>query len=312
MKKWVLIIIGLYFVFAIILILTAPKKSDSVKILVRKQSYSQVITSKEETFDILIYISDNQTFLTEIQTINDARIISDDSELQISIKAIDDLLLTTKYQDTEYHCFRMRFDVSNYASEGLELIFSQAKLAIGYKNYETVVLEIGKVFLYWKTIDKNPDFDFYRLSGVYGHYQEAEMLQGIAIGFDQFIENEIQICSIRTGNEDIWIDINHKMDYIEDDNQTVYQRLGANYQPFDIDESIATNPVSVFPNVINIFPIKYQNQTSEINRFPLMIDYVIKGEKRTFIIDDFIFKSESYILSEDTKNVVITDYRYRN
>lgn len=313
MKKWSVLMISLYIIAAVILILTAPKRSDNVRILIKKQYYSQVFTSNSEYFEVILYLSEKNTFLTTLTAVRDARILSDDNELEVKITAIEDLGFVTHYQNNDYYVYRLKMDVSGYSAEGLTIRFFQPILSVTYDNDETINLEIGEVYFRWDSIEEIADFDYYRLYGIYGLFENKEMMQGLAIGFDQFSSGDILIKNISIGFDEIKVDLNHMITTdLMTDNQTLYQVLGDGYHPYETGEKDLETLIEIQPDVLYAIPFRYPDKFVDLTRFSLIIDYQKLGEKKSMVIDDFLFKSHDYSLSEDVENVVIIDYRYRD
>lgn len=313
MKKWSILMISLYIIAAVILILTAPKRSDNVRILIKKQYYSQVFTSNSEYFEVILYLSEKNTFLTTLTAVRDARILSDDNELEVKITAIEDLGFVTHYQNDDYYVYRLKMDVSGYSAEGLTIRFFQPILSVTYDNDETINLEIGEVYFRWDSIEEIADFDYFRLYGIYGLFENKEMMQGLAIGFDQFSSGDILIKNISIGFDEIKVDLNHMITTdLMTDNQTLYQVLGDGYHPYETGEKDLETLIEIQPDVLYAIPFRYPDKFVDLTRFSLIIDYQKLGEKKSMVIDDFLFKSHDYSLSEDVENVVIIDYRYRD
>lgn len=313
MKKWSVLMISLYIIAAVILILTAPKRSDNVRILIKKQYYSQVFTSNSEYFEVILYLSEKNTFLTTLTAVRDARILSDDNELEVKITAIEDLGFVTHYQNDDYYVYRLKMDVSGYSAEGLTIRFFQPILSVTYDNDETINLEIGEVYFRWDSIEEIADFDYFRLYGIYGLFENKEMMQGLAIGFDQFSSGDILIKNISIGFDEIKVDLNHMITTdLMTDNQTLYQVLGDGYHPYKTGEKDLETLIEIQPDVLYAIPFRYPDKFVDLTRFSLIIDYQKLGEKKSMVIDDFLFKSHDYSLSEDVENVVIIDYRYRD
>ncbi len=313
MKKWSVLMISLYIIAAVILILTAPKRSDNVRILIKKQYYSQVFTSNSEYFEVILYLSEKNTFLTTLTAVRDARILSDDNELEVKITAIEDLGFVTHYQNDDYYVYRLKMDVSGYSAEGLTIRFFQPILSVTYDNDETINLEIGEVYFRWDSIEEIADFDYFRLYGIYGLFENKEMMQGLAIGFDQFSSGDILIKNISIGFDEIKVDLNHMITTdLMTDNQTLYQVLGDGYHPYETGEKDLETLIEIQPDVLYAIPFRYPDKFVDLTRFSLIIDYQKLGEKKSMVIDDFLFKSHDYSLSEDVENVVIIDYRYRD
>lgn len=313
MRKYYGLILFLYLAIAAVLIILAPKSKSVVLMAVAERPYSQVITDEKERFEVLIYLSETDTFLSTKNAIIDTRLLGEDMELELSIDTIMDLEMMTNYQNQSYHVFRYSFDLSGYEFDGLPLEFENAILQMTYDNEYVINYEIGTVFLLWESIEENTDFDFFRLSGLYGVHDNKNQLQGIQIGFDRFIEGDISIHSITCGMNDIFFNLDYHLKQEEmSEGLSLYERLGDTFDPYDIALTKDDYSLKISPSDIYAIPLNYRHQDLDLTRFPLIIDYEINQEMRQFIIDDFMFKTESIQLVEGQGNVHTYEYRYRD
>lgn len=313
MKKIYGLLILLYLAIAAVLIMFAPKSQSVVLMAVKERPYSQVITDEKERFEVLIYLSETDTFLSTKNAIIDARLLGDDSELELSVSSIDYLEMMTTFQNQSYYVYRYAFDLSDYEFEGLPMIFDNAFLQLSYENEYVIDFEIGSVYLLWQVIDETTDFDFFRLSGLYGNYNNQTLLQGIRIGFDRFIEGEITIHSITCGLNDIHFNLEYTLLHDEIiEGYTLYETLGTEYDPFDTILNNVEYSFEISPSIVYAIPLNYRRQNLELTRFPLIIDYEMDQETKQLVIDDFMFKTESVQLVEEQGDVHTYEYRYRD
>ena len=313
MKKIYGLLILLYLAIAAVLIMIAPKSQSVVLMAVKERPYSQVITDEKERFEVLIYLSETDTFLSTKNAIIDARLLGDDSELELSVSSIDYLEMMTTFQNQSYYVYRYAFDLSDYEFEGLPMIFDNAFLQLSYENEYVIDFEIGSVYLLWQVIDETTDFDFFRLSGLYGNYNNQTLLQGIRIGFDRFIEGEITIHSITCGLNDIHFNLEYTLLHDEIiEGYTLYETLGTEYDPFDTTLNNVEYSFEISPSIVYAIPLNYRRQNLELTRFPLIIDYEMDQETKQLVIDDFMFKTESVQLVEEQGDVHTYEYRYRD
>lgn len=313
MRKYYGIIIFLYLAIAAVLIILAPKSKSVVLMAVAERPYSQVITNDKERFEVLIYLSENDTFLSTKNAIIDARMQGEDTELELSIDTIVDLEIMTSYQNQSYYVFRYAFDLSEYGFDGLPMVFENAILQMTYENEFVINFEIGSVYLLWESIDEETDFDFFRLSGLYGIHQNKNLLQGILIGFDRFIEGDITVHKVTCGMNDVFFNLDYRLQQ-EDMSEgiSLYETLGSNFDPYDMTLTKDDYSFTISPSIIYAIPLNYRSQNFDLTRFPLIIDYEINQEMKQLIIDDFMFKTETIQLVEGQGDVHTYEYRYRD
>ncbi len=313
MKRIIVFIIGFYLIIAVVMLVFAPKPKTLIKMLVVEHQYSQLITGSSELFEVLIYLSEENSFLSTKSAILDARLLGDDAEMEMKINQIVNLGIISSYQNDHYYVFRYSYDISQYAIDHLSMVFENAILEMTYENDYEVAYEIGDVSLKWETIPESTDFDFYRLSGIYGSYSNKEILQGIAIGFDRFIEGDIIIKNISCDIHGVTFDLSHAIQYDEIvHNMTLYETLGSEYNPINYPSLSDEYVPIIAPSVIVAIPLNYHDDFIDIWRFPLYIDYEKNGEIKTFIIDDFMYRSEPILIGEESCHVHTYQYLYRN
>lgn len=313
MKKIYGLLIFLYLGIAVVLIILAPKRKTTIQIAVKEGVYSQVLTDADERFEILIYMTENDSFLTTKSAIIDARLMSEESEMAMTIDTIDNLDRVVDYQNQVYHVFRYVFDLSEFAIDTLKMDFSHATLQMTYENNAVIELEMGEVHLLWDFMTEETDFDFFRLSGLYGIHQEKNVLEGIMIGFDRFIQEEIIIHSISCGINVVHFNLDHALFYDEiGDDSSLYETLEPNFNPFDNTVMNDAYSWEVIPSKLYAIPLNYQEKFIDLWRFPLIITYEKNQEVKQMVIDDFMFRTETIQLAEELSDVFTYQYRYRD
>ena len=110
-------------------------------------------------------------------------------------------------------------------------------------------------------------------------------------------------------------EIHFNLDYVvsvEDISQdkTLYQTLETHYDPFDNSNIKEQYAWQIVPSKDYIIPVNYLGDMIDLWRFPLIIEYVKNHEVKTWIIDDFMFKTENLNLTEELGDVFTYEYRY--
>jgi len=165
--------------------------------------------------------------------------------------------------------------------------------------------------LYFSAADPVQDFDFFRLSGLYSDTGDDPELQGILIGFDQFDAHDILIETIGIGSDQILFDTENIV-LIDNPDQKIIlsQRLPPDYE-FVIEGNLPLqNSFEPVPSQLYALPLVYRSKIPDLWRFPIIIRYLIDGVEKTAYIDDFIFKSHSWVLKERADGVHLYSYQY--
>jgi hypothetical protein len=308
-RLWMVVV--LYLAVAALMIVLAPEQDGKITLMVVEQLYSRVITNLEETLEIPLYATLDNSFFTDEDLIRSVRIRSDENEIDLEIEAIHDQGQSVEYEGIPYFVYLIRLSLDAFAGSQMEIHLPEAILEITYENDIVMALGIGEVSLYFKAAELDQDFDFFRLSGLYSDRLDTPELEGILIGFDQFKAHDILIEAIGIGSDQILLDTENKvLIHNPDQKFSLFQRLPPDYQ-FVIEGILPLQSrFEPVPSQLYAIPLVYRSKTPDLWRFPIIIRYLIDGMEKTAYIDDFIFKSHSWVLKERESGAHLYSYQY--
>ncbi len=310
MKRGMIVVLLLYLFVAALLFVFMPEQNDEVRLLSKERYYAQIIDDENEPIEIVLYVSENDSFLTDSSQIIDARIVGEYEEIELKIQSIDDKEAVTNYQNQDYHLFAFTFSLAAFSATGVNLSLYPATLALTYENDVKIDINIGEMTLLFQTIDHNPHFDFFRLYGIYGEMDGEEIMQGIGIGFNGFSEGDLVIHSISIGTNRIGLatDLAQIVDNTEESG-SLYERLEGLFDPYG--DELYLNSADFIPQVQIEYeiPFSYLNPRLDIWRFPIIINYQYLGIQYQSFIDDFMFHTMNHTL-EDSTHVHTYTHRY--
>lgn len=305
MRKTFTIIIVLFIVFASGTILLVEDKIDEVSILSIKKHYSRLITSGQETISIPLYFSSDKSFLTDIDSIEDAYLQDDFNQLKVLINQIRYVSDFLDDFDQTYHLYM--FDISFIEVTIDKIDFSDTLLKLIYKNQDYLELFIGEVNLVFNEVYQDQNLDIFRVYTTVKTVEHTEYISGLVLGLDNF-NKEITIKNISLGTNHITLDTSN-MYHLEEAipyDMDIDSLLETNYNPLNIGTQI---DFSIEEGLI-LIPFTYTSNLFLMNRFPIYIEYTYKNATYKYLLDDFMYISESYNLEVANGNIQEYIYYY--
>jgi hypothetical protein len=310
MKKVMWIALAIYGVVAGVLLWTAKADEKEIHILSVRESRSRLITSPDETVDIPLYFSREDTFFIEPRWVRTARLTDGEEEMAVSLDIID-TQETTPYQKRSYFLYRFRIGFRGIDADGMRLDWDSARLIVDYENEKTLSVEIGDLSLVFFHGDNPPHLDFFRLYPVMGEGDQASSLQGFVLGLKSQTASPILITGISTGMREARVDFSAIREWTESD----HPRSG-NEAVGDPDfEWVRSMPPSetgnrILPDSVCWFvPLVHLERSHRLNRFPILLSYRYQGQEYSFFIDDFLFFTPSPLLEVPDGDICESIYR---
>lgn len=307
MRKVFIVLIAVIILTATTLLLLNDKETnESVSILTIANDYQRVITDNEE-LSITVFVSKQDSFLTDKTYIDSAYLKSIDETIQIEISEIRDLSHKQIYQDIEYNAYSIDLNFSRIQVMNYQMNLEDCLLEISYLNSRTISLEIGNLYLLFQDIQEDSLLMVDRMYAIYNE-SDFEYISGIFIAIDNFSNLDISITDIYCNNQNIQFDLSETI-IVEEAvsyNLGINEALNKTYSSVGIVHQNESIQLEHYTNLL--IPLKYRNRLLKTNRFPMMIDYEFNGKTYTHIIDDFIFNS-NYIDLEGTYGL-LREYIY--
>ncbi len=310
MKKYIVGALMIYFLIALGLFAFVKDKPDSITILSKKSNYSRILTDNEETIDIPLYFSVDNSFFTSSENIDSVSIHDEFNEIGLKISKITNTKETYEFKQKLYDLFIFSFISKDIEISDIEMKFVNAFLSLTYENDVSYDFSIGDIDLNFKEIANDGYLDLTRLYGVVNQNADGDFLAGIVLGLDNIDDKNITISNIDTGIEDIILDLDNsvKLDKPVDINQNIDLILENDYQ--NLKDSYINNGYLTFSEeTLYFIPIRYIDKFENINRFPLVIEYQCNDQEYSYTIDDFLFYTTNYALG--VQNETVTEYIYK-
>ena len=296
MHKLVFIALGLFLIASLVLIIFERDSKDTIEMIAVKESRSLLIENSNETFEIGLYISGLNSFLTEKENIASFKIHDDLEELDLSLQEII-VGEEVTYNSTTYwqHHFRLGFD-EIYVS-GAIIDFENAYCLIVYNNEVTIDIAIGSLALCFLEMPVSYYLDFTRLSGTTTDVENTEVLNALKVEFDLKGLEQVTITSINTFVSGLIIDLG---------STTTADEATANPDCFHIEEG----KIVISDDCYLTIPIQFQQKTFPVFRFPLVISYTYLNEDCVLVIDDFQYYRKAAFFEVDHENIASYIHHY--
>jgi len=305
MKRIIISSLAIYALIAIVLFVSIKKSNKDISILAFSKNYSRLMT-ESETLAIPLYLSEDNSFLTEKTNITNLTICDDYNEIAATIKSIEQEDVKSQFQGKEYYTFifEISFDWPNLANLQFEL--NDAKMNIFYMNGEEFNFSIGNLYLSFMDINQSNFLDLVNLSGIVNEIENEKYLVALNLRFMNLSNHEIKINQISTNTDKLKLDLGNLLEKQSTYEANVdFKEVIADYDHLGSADEAAYVLNDDFYLVI---PLLYEGNFIKINRFPLFIEYEYNNEVQILIIDDFLFFNERINL--DNYADEITEYLY--
>ena len=305
MKRIIISSLAIYALIAIVLFVSIKDSNKDISILAFSKNYSRLMT-ESETLAIPLYLSEDNSFLTEKTNITNLTICDDYNEIAATIKSIEQEDVKSQFQGKEYYTFifEISFDWPNLANLQFEL--NDAKMNIFYMNGEEFNFSIGNLYLSFMDINQSNFLDLVNLSGIVNEIENEKYLVALNLRFMNLSNHEIKINQISTNTDKLKLDLGNLLEKQSTYEANVdFKEVIADYDHLGSADEAAYVLNDDFYLVI---PLLYEGNFIKINRFPLFIEYEYNNEVQILIIDDFLFFNERINL--DNYADEITEYLY--
>lgn len=305
MKKVFFIIIFGYLAIGAIVIFSFKEKPEVINYFSIENNYSRLLTTNE-VLSIPIYFSDNKNFLIDSNNVSNVSLKNDIIEVAVDIKAIN-YESTMTYKNKTFYQYSFLIEFSKITIDNLEMEMLDAKLLITYKNSEILEIEIGNLFLNFGDVQGSDHIDLRYLSGIVNEIDDKKYLVGIIIKVDNFTTQPIQIKSISTNVSKMAFSIEssflslHSFDS-ETDLEEIFGEFDVLFFSVNSDFQLLLNDDYYY-----VIPVMYQ-ELVKINRLPIIIEYVYNNQEYRYVIDDFMFFNERFVI--DDYEEYIREYQY--
>lgn len=293
------VLFGVFTVLVLTLIVVMIVKDETeTKIIINPQYISMYHTDDYETFHIsLLTTTPNISHFNE-ENVMFSSVENDTESMSLNLVDISSYGDGYDYLDDEYYVVDFEFQLP-ISMKDTEIKMSDCHINLSYANGDTLNLFIGEFNYLFKPQVKN-SMVLGNFSATYGYVNEIETVTGINITLSNISDQNITIKSIDLLSSDIHLNFGKSLEmeecYYKSD---VTECIGVDDYNFD---ELLVNQKSYLlrtNNSIDLYiPMVYQNESSFIYRFPIIITYLEGGEEYQYVIDDFPFMTKGIYLEE--------------
>ncbi|MDD3113250.1 MAG: hypothetical protein PHT56_02540 [Candidatus Izemoplasmatales bacterium] len=312
MKKVAFCLLALYLIIVVLVLFFDQKPAQEIAILHVKSNRAVLLGSAEECLDVVLYLSDTDSFFTDEQNIVSVMIQDDNQLVAASVRSI---LLDSPpviIDTTRYYPFTFQLVFDQVISSGGQLIFFHPHCLFTYQNEELLDIEMGDLTLSFMEISPIEHLDFTRLYGMMNTSSDRQFLNGIVIGLKKYPLGDISLESFESTLPNLLLDLSQAQIIAEPISPftDISELLQKPYFPILSEESVlSTSLILKAEETLLFIPIFYRDLTLKTEQFPLVIHYSYAGNAYTFILDDFIYyQDHDYKLASESD---VWEYLYR-
>ena len=306
-RKYLFIILIALALFATTFsVIYLSRGSETYKVTTIKSSYN-VLSLTTETDEIVIplYSNNKKCDLVNKDKVANCSIcdLGEDNVFKLELNEVYPSGNILQISGEDFYEYNFRFTFKGEFKEELKATIEKAYLKIEMKEKE-IKLCIGSLS-YYKVLnynDENNSLDLVCLKAIVNELDEEKSIVGVVIGLKNNSKSDLTINNINL------LDINLKaangevkiISEVPQSTSDINTLLGYEY---NYRELVNNNELSILIDSNEtkylLIPLK---RVGEIytNRFGLEIDYLFRGDEKTYYVDDFLyFKSNQNLKMED-------------
>lgn len=290
---------GFLFFLCIILIITSiVKKEVDTKIIMNPQYISMYHTDDLESFKISVLTTTPEIHHFQSENVSFVNVENDQETVSLKLKEINTYDDQYQYHEQEYYVVDFIFELP-FKLENREIQINDANIKITYANGDHLKLYIGEFNYIFKTPSVE-DIILSNLSATYQYIDDVETVSGVNISLSNITDSNITIIDIDLLSTNVHMNFGKAVEreecYYKDE---VSFCLGEEVYDF---EEILEQPQSFLHrsgNTIDLYiPMVYLDDSVFLYRFPIIVTYMIQGEMKELVIDDFPFMNKGIYLEE--------------
>ena len=308
MKKIIFGIILVFILFSAVMIIIDEEKTDVIEYFTLKQNFSRIIND-DESLDVSVFIDNDESFLTDRESITSARIISEMTELSVNVRHIEKVDEGLLFDEKLYSLYTFSLEFSDVSLSDIDLEFLNSELEISYQNGDTIVLYLGNVWLSFKDIEVNNHFDISHMYAITDYLDDERVITALVIRFDKYADQNIVISDIDAKNQVFGLDLGKNFKSLDRFNTA--SELSEVLGSYDYLDKKTQGIINIEEGYYYIIPFRYYETAEKLYRFPLEISYQYQGDEFKFLIDDYLFFDEIIRLDDYHDDAVKYQYSYQ-
>ena len=289
------------FLLLVLSLLLFIKDDSKVEIITSPKIYSIVKSSDNEGFNITILTNNlesyyfNQTYITKIALTSET-----DEMIPLTLEEITKTNDNYLYDNKQYKALSFKVQIG-FSSDDYLVSMNKTYLNITYKNAQEITIYIGE-FNYLFSSEENKDISLNNLLSTHGIVNNVDTLTGLFLNLGNISDKNITINKIEIGSKQITANNYYlsELNEIPEYDALPTTILGLDTYYYDNElEDVSKNILLRKNNEILLYlPFNYSGDIAYIYRFYVKVYYVIDGEEKVFVIDDFPYVNTSLFKSE--------------
>ncbi len=306
-------IIGIVIVVltSILSVLLFIEDTPSTKIIISPKIYSIVKSSDTETFGITFLANDTDSYYFNKDFVANTFLTSDKEEIiPLNIIEIDKSFEYYKVDNQKYYYVTIKLSIG-FNSDDYLISLEEAYLNITYSNSKVIKLHIGE-FNYLFSEEINYDFSLNDLFSTHKTIEGIDTASGLFLNLGNLSDYNIVITKITIGSKDVLANNFYLTELFEDISLGDYPQdiLKLDDYNFFVYGDYNSNSILLRKNnEINLYiPFSYIGSISFLHRFYIQVEYIVNGEEKVFLIDDFPFINTSCYKEELEEGFAYYEY----
>ena len=292
-------------------ILLFIEDTPSTQIIISPKIYSIVKSSDTESFGITFLVNDTESYYFNKDFVANIFLTSDKDEIiPLNIIEIDKSVEYYPIENHKYYYVTINLSIG-FKSDDYLICLEEAYLNITYSNSKVIKLHIGE-FNYLFSEEINSDFSLNDLFSTHKTIEGIDTASGLFLNLGNLTDNNIVITKIIIGSKDVLANNFYLTELFEDINLGDYPKdiLKLDDYNFFVYGDYSSNRILLRKNnEIDLYvPFSYIGSISFLHRFYVSVEYIVNGEEKVFIIDDFPFINTSCYKEELEKGFAYYEY----
>ena len=296
---------------SVLTILLFIEDAPYTRIIISPKIYSIVKSSDTETFGITFLTNDTDSYYFNEDFVANIFLTSDKNEIiPLNIIEIDKSPEYYLIENKKHYYVTIKLSIG-FSSEDYLISLEEAYLNITYSNSEEIKLHIGE-FNYLFSEEINSDFSLNDLFTTHKAIDGIDTVSGLFLNLGNLSDYNIVISKIIIGSKDVLANNFYLTELYEDINIGDYPKdiLKLDNYNFFVYGDYNSNKILLRKNnEINLYvPLSYIGSIPFLHRFYVQVEYIVNGEEKVFLIDDFPFINTSCYKEELEEGFAYYEY----
>lgn len=294
MKRLMMLFVMIGCVMVVLLLLMKPR--EEFYVLYKSKSYSMMKSSKNESFQISMLASSEESFYLDAGYIVRAVIRNRETEEQVSLN-VNDIHVSSDPVMLSKMYYPVTFDVSlSFDIDSYEITYQDAVLELVYENQEMFRLSMGE--FYYLEDQSSSYVNVLEMVATHEVYHGLTV-SGLYLELGHNLPGEIVITDISLGSSVAKINAFYSKEMttsVSFDDKLEELLYPVNYDHLKIQEDDLHIEIRRTQTKALYLPLTYLREDLLLHRFYLKITYLYEGEENEEVIDDFPYIRQNLLV----------------